>query len=276
MMELPELLVLKKQIEDTLVGKKVAKGKLGNSPHKFVWYNRTHSEFAQLVQHKTIGSPTVKGRWMFIPIQPGYVLALGEYGGKQLYHEEGSDVPEKYHLMLHFTDRSSLSLQIQMWGAIELFNQGEELKRKYVKNMAPDPASPEFTLSYFQNLLNSQKLKGKRSVKSLLTQDQLVPGIGNSILQDILFHAKLHPKHAIQKLDQEQANLLYYSILSTLEKVVKLGGRNDEIDLYGLPGQYKRLLDSGSVGQPCPVCKTLIEKSNYLGGSCYFCPTCQT
>ena len=48
MFELPEVTVLAKQINKTLKGKTIKKGSLGNSPHKFVWYNRTHEEFEEL------------------------------------------------------------------------------------------------------------------------------------------------------------------------------------------------------------------------------------
>lgn len=275
MIELPELIVLKQQIQETLKGKQISQGSLGNSPHKFVWYNRTHEEFAKLTTGKIIGEPTVKGRWLFVPLLPGYVLTFGEWGGKLLYHEKGSKIPPKQHLLLNFTDGSTLSLMIQMWGAVELYRQGEELNRKYVKDMACDPLDPLFTLSYFQSLIESLQPKGKRSVKSLLTQDQLVPGIGNSILQDILFHAKLHPKYPIQKLTPTQIKSLYDTIQEVIHQAISQGGRSDETDLYGQCGHYRRILNSQSVGQPCPVCGAIIEKSSYLGGACYFCPSCQ-
>lgn len=48
MFELPEYVTLAKQINDTLKGKTIQRGQLGNSPHKFVWYNRSHEEFERL------------------------------------------------------------------------------------------------------------------------------------------------------------------------------------------------------------------------------------
>jgi len=36
-----------------------------------------------------------------------------------------------------------------------------------------------------------------------------------------------------------------------------------------------RLMDKNTVGQPCPECAAKIEDMSYLGGTCYFCPTCQ-
>jgi len=34
-------------------------------------------------------------------------------------------------------------------------------------------------------------------------------------------------------------------------------------------------MDSRAAGQPCPACGTPVEKIQYLGGVCYFCPHCQ-
>ena len=98
MFELPEVVTLVRQMNDTLPGKTIRRGQLGNSPHKFVWYNRSHEEFERLTAGKTIGEARAKGRWLFLRLEPGYVLLLGECGGKVLLHPSGSKVPKKHHL----------------------------------------------------------------------------------------------------------------------------------------------------------------------------------
>ena len=85
MFELPEILNLSKQINETLKGKIIQRGNLGNSPHKFVWYNRSPDEFAELSFGKTIGQAYGRGRWMFVPFEPGYLLVLGELGGRYCF-----------------------------------------------------------------------------------------------------------------------------------------------------------------------------------------------
>jgi len=44
MFELPEVVTLARQINEILTGKIIRTGSLGNSPHKFVWYNRRKVE----------------------------------------------------------------------------------------------------------------------------------------------------------------------------------------------------------------------------------------
>jgi len=275
MFELPEIAVLSRQINQTLMGKVIQKGSLGNSPHKFVWYNRTQEEFDQLTRTKTIGETRARGRWMLISIEPGYVLVFGECGGKILYHPAGSKLPAKYHLSLAFEDGSLLTLMTQMWGAMELYERGEECKRQYIRDMRVTPSEPGFTFEYFSGLVDTFSKLEKRSVKGLLTQDQIIPGLGNAIAQDIQFRARLHPRHPIDALDQAQRRDLYEAILQVAADVTVKGGRYDEVDLYGNPGGYVRLMDKKAAGQPCPVCGVRIETIQYLGGSCYFCPQCQ-
>jgi formamidopyrimidine-DNA glycosylase len=275
MFELPEVSTLAAQINANMAGKCITEGMLGNSPHKFVWYNRTHEEFTQLTQGKTIGNAVPRGRWLCISIDPGYVLVLGECGGKILLHPAGRNLPAKYHLALRFTDDSLFTATTQMWGAMELYETGREMERQYIKDMRVTPDSSNFTLSYFNGLLD-ELLKGeKRSVKSLLTQDQIIPGLGNAIAQDIMFNSRLHPRHPLAELYSDQREVLFQAIVDTVRAVTTAGGRNDETDLFGNPGGYRRIMDADAVNRPCPECGGSVLKMQYLGGSCYFCPRCQ-
>ncbi|MCX6033501.1 MAG: hypothetical protein NTV38_00780 [Chloroflexi bacterium] len=275
MFELPEYTTLARQMNEILAGKTILRGTLGNSPHKFVWYNRTNEEFEELTRGKRVGTARVRGRWLTLDLEPGYRLLLGECGGKVLYHTPGKSLPGKYHLSLTFEDGSGLTIMTTMWGAMELFEARQELERQYIKGMRPSPVDPEFTYDYFTALIDELRQGEKRSVKSLLTQDQLIPGLGNAIAQDMMFNARLHPRHSLADLTPSQRRDLYKVITDTTREVIEKGGRNDETDLFGQPGGYVRLMDSHTAGGPCPECGRTVEKMQYLGGACYFCPKCQ-
>lgn len=275
MFELPEYVILAGQMNQTLQGKTIKHGQLGNKPHKFLWYNRSHEEFTQLTEGKTIGKAHAKGRWLFVPCDPGYILLFGECGGKIVYHQPGSKLPKTYHLLITFDDDSSLSAMTQMWGAMELHEKGHVNERELIKDMRPTPRDDDFTLEYFNTLIDELLSGKKRSVKGLLTQDQLIPGLGNAIAQDIMFRARLHPKHDLRDLESEQRQALYEAIRTTVDAVIKQQGRYDEYNLYGEPGKYVRLMDKNAVGRPCSECGKAIEKIQYLGGACYLCSQCQ-
>ncbi len=275
MFEIPEIVTLARQVNDHLAGKQVVAGSLGNSPHKFVWYNRTPEEFAALAAGKTVGQAGAKGRWLIVALEPGYNLVFGEFGGKMLLHPPGVALPAKYHFSLAFADGSALSVMTQMWGAMELFEQGQELQRQYIQGMRTTPLEAGFTPEYLAALVQECLAGEKRSVKGLLTQDQLIPGLGNAIAQDILFNARQHPKLPLAALTPEQTGTLHAAIVNTINEAIRLGGRYDEVDLLGNPGGYVRRMDKEAVGKPCPACGAPVEKIAYLGGACYFCPRCQ-
>ena len=100
MFELPEFQTLAKQIGKELTHKEIKSGHLGNVTHRFVWYNRTPAEFATLTHGRRIGNAHARGKWLFVALEPGYVLVLGECGGKVLYHPASAPRPKKYHLLL--------------------------------------------------------------------------------------------------------------------------------------------------------------------------------
>lgn len=275
MLEISEMLVLRDQIDQELKGKVIREGLLGNSPHKFVWYNRTEAEFKALTAGKTIGAAEVKGRWLFVDLEPGYRLVFGEMGGAILYHPKGSKLPAKYHLLLHFEDGSALSVMIRMWGAIELYLQGEEQARQYIRDMAVTPTDKGFTREYFGKLVETVNAAGTRSVKSILTQEQTIPGLGNSSALEIMYLSGLNPRKSMRDLSSDEITRLFEAILNVVNEIYSSGGRSDETNLYGMPGRYIRKMDAKTAGTPCARCGTTIEKSQYLGGACYYCPQCQ-
>ncbi|MBM4430829.1 MAG: hypothetical protein FJ026_10875 [Chloroflexi bacterium] len=90
-----------------------------------------------------------------------------------------------------------------------------------------------------------------------------------------MYRARLHPRRSLAELDPNQRRALFKAIGSTVQAVIEQGGRYDEVDLFGMPGGYVRLMDKEAAGRPCQACGTTVEKMQYLGGTCYFCPSCQ-
>jgi formamidopyrimidine-DNA glycosylase len=113
------------------------------------------------------------------------------------------------------------------------------------------------------------------SAKAVLATEQRVPGIGNGVLQDILFYAGIHPKRKKSTLTNKEKGELFHSLKSTLKNMTDQGGRDTEKDFLGNSGGYKTILSKNTVNQPCLKCGDLIVKNAYLGGAVYYCPACQ-
>jgi formamidopyrimidine-DNA glycosylase len=273
MIELPEALVLAGQINKLVSGKRVAGLEVAHTPHKLVWYYGKPAEYSGLLVGRTIGRARAFGG--FVEIEAGKATILLGEGVNIRFHASGEPRPEKHQLLFEFKDGSALSLSVQMYGGMGCFRTGE-LENKYYQaaREKPGPLSAGFGKAYFDRLIGDPKVKNL-SLKAFLATEQRIPGLGNGVLQDILFEAKMHPKKKAGTLSRSDIRTLFAALKSTLKSMAAAGGRDTEPDLHGRPGGYKTRLSKNTVNKPCPVCRTAIRKETYLGGSIYYCPKCQ-
>jgi len=274
MIEMPEAVTIAQQMQATLIGKTIQHFSRGVLVHKFLWLSKTAEEYDALLSGSKVTGASSYGRSIFLDMGEASLLWFGELGGRILYHSQGQPIPAKYHLRWDFADGSAMTYTLQMWGFVKLLEEYEVTKEPYAKVGIP-PLSAAFTPERFDQLLEEYPDKTKKGVKGFLVTSQHVNGIGNSYLQDILFKAKIHPARKIPSLGFDERMRLHQAIQGTMAEAIRLGGREDERDLFDHPGGYHRLMGSQSLGQPCPNCGTLIQKIAYLGGACYLCPNCQ-
>jgi formamidopyrimidine-DNA glycosylase len=275
MIEIPEATTIARQINAGLVGKRIADGTRGNSPHKFAFYNHTPEEYAEILKDKRIGQSEINGPLILTAIEPEHTLILGGGGERIIYHTSAATLPAKHQLYLHFSDDTYLTVTVQGWGSAFLLRQSEVPNHPFVNLRNPSPLSDDFTQEYFHGLFAALEPGDSHSIKYFMITKPGVLGIGNGCLQDILWHACLHPRRRAVSLGDGEQQALYTAIRETLRQMVDGGGRDGDNDLFDHPGGYQRILYSKSVGQPCPSCGTPIEKAAYLGGAVYFCPSCQ-
>lgn len=274
MIEMPEAVIIAQQLRETLAGKTLSHFSRGELTHKFLWLSKSPEEYDRTLAGLPITGASSYGRSIYLYTGDVYLLWFGELGGRILFHGEEQALPARYHLRWDFTDGTRLTYNLQMWGFVSLLERSELAGHPYAEVGIP-PLSVRFSMDCFDQMLDEYPEKAKKGIKGFLVTSKHVNGIGNAYLQDILFAAKIRPTRKIPTLSSEERRSLYTSIQDTLADAIRLGGREEERDLFDHPGGYKRLMSSQTVGKPCPVCGTRIEKMAYLGGACYFCPTCQ-
>lgn len=272
MIELPEAKVIAAQIDQTLKGKKITNVIAGHTPHKFAWYFGSPDEYDELLSGKVIGNTQNLGGLIEISVE-NCIILLGD-GVKLRYFSKNEKLPLKHQLLITFDDGSSISSTVQMYGGMWCFKRGENHNPYYeAAKEKPSPYSEAFDEDYFMNLLKS--CAKNLSVKAFLATEQRIPGLGNGVLQDILWNAQLHPKAKINSLSSQQLSVLFSSAKSILKKMAEKGGRDTEKDIFDAEGSYNTIMSSKNVGNPCPACGEIIKKENYLGGSIYYCSNCQ-
>lgn len=275
MIEFPEAATIARQMGVELSGRRVTYCLRGNSPHKFAFYSYSPEGYSQVMTGAQLGDSRVDGKHILIRVGSEHTLVLGDGGEKILLHTSQASLPKKHQLLLGFDDGRWLTVSVQGWGAVLLFNPEELEAYPYLAKPYVDPLGEAFTSEYFEGLFTAVAPDDSRSVKYFIISQPQIHGVGNGYLQDILFRAKIHPRRrAVQVTLPEQHNL-YAAIQLTLKTAAELNGRDSESDLYGQPGLYVPILDKRAKDRPCPVCQTPIIKESYLGGSVYYCPTCQ-
>lgn len=273
MIEIPESYTISQQLNITIKGKTIMNVYANSSPHKFAWYSGDPDNYHALLTGKKIDC--VKAYAGLVEIQAENTRILMCDGVNIRYFESGEKLPNKHQLHIEFEDLSSLVCSVQMYGGLWAFNDGENDNPYYlIAKQKPSPLSDSFDKKYFDKLVSTEA-SGNLSVKAFLATEQRIPGLGNGILQDILYNAKIHPKRKVKTLNQSETDGLFDSIKSTLFEMASKGGRDTEKDLFGCNGGYITFVSKNTVGKPCPVCGTIIIKEAYLGGSIYYCSNCQ-
>ena len=276
MIELPEALTIAAQMNEALKGKRIESCIRGNIPHRFTFYSRPPAEYEAILKDKLIGVVQYHGSAILTSTEPDYVLVLGDGGERILFHQSDKTLPKKHQLLLRFHDGTSLTVTVQGWGNALLLHNADLANHPHVGKDKVSALSDMFTYDHFCGLLRELGEEDQRSVKYFVISKPGIWGVGNGYLQDILFRAKIHPKRRAIDLGEQERQALYEAIVTTLQQATDLGGRDSERDLYNRLGRYSRVLGIKQVGQPCPECRTVIRKVQYLGGASYFCPRCQT
>jgi len=273
MIELPEAIVLAGQINATIKGKRIREAVFGHTPHKLVWYYGNKEYYRELLDQKIIGTAEGYGGMVEMSVD-GAIILIGEGVGLR-FHNKGEPRPQKHQLLIEFDDHTALSGTVQMYGGLGCFKEGT-LDNPYYKaaREKPSPFSVDFNEDYFHSLLDKPGIE-KLSAKAVLATEQRIPGLGNGVLQDILFNAKIHPKRKLSTFSNKDRDTIFTSIKSTLSDMTEQGGRDTEQDLFGKPGGYRTILSKNTANKPCLTCGSLIKKEAYLGGSIYYCEKCQ-
>ena len=271
MIELPEAVVIAQQITETLHGKQITSAVANASPHKFAWYTGDPAEYNNRLAGKVIGKGTGVGG--MIEFEAGNMVL--SVGAPIRYHIAGEKRPKKHQLLLEFQDGTAISSSAQMWGGFFCFPAGGKggFPDYDIAKVRPSPLTDAFDRNYFGTLFNDET--PKLSAKAFLATEQRIPGLGNGVLQDILWTTHIHPKKKMGELSDGEIDAMYKAVKRVLAAMTVLGGRDTERDLFGRPGGYQTILSKNTVDQPCPVCGTLIRKEPYMGGSIYYCAGCQ-
>lgn len=272
MIELPESVTIARQLNQVFRNKTIVAAVAAATPHQFAFYHGSPAEYSFMLTGETVFDVNHMGGYVEIALKRYHIILGEDLIVNCLDHK--TKLPVRHQLLLEFDDGLKLAVTVRMCGDLYVVPAGEYTTVHHLQAHArPCPLTEAFDEPYFETLTTG--LKQNTSIKAFLTTEQRIPGLGNGVLQDILFNAKLNPKTKYKALNTSQKERLFKSIKNTLTAMTAQGGRNTEKDIYDNRGGYYGFLTANTCQKPCPACGNAIVKQAYMGGTVYFCPACQ-
>lgn len=216
-----------------------------------------------------------RGKYLNLHTNNGQRLLLSIAAGGSLFYGKTKENADRVSdVEIQFEDHNSLYFTGARQGMFYVYTAKEAGAK--LKDLGPEATDRKLTEEQFIKLY-----KGRRSsLKTALTNQNLVAGIGSYYADEIAFTAGLLPSAKVQELEDEALSRLYVAMQTVLEEAIQTGGH-----LVGQPLTATDSLTGGfhelrrvyeREGEPSVrSAKDLIVKTEVSGKKAYYCPATQ-
>ena len=205
MPELPDLEVFSHNLNKKLAGKKIKKVTVLQTKKLKV----SVATLKKQLEKKTVRTIYRSGKELFIECDDGTVLGLHlMLRGKLEWFTKKN--PHKFTIMeLLFDDGAGLAVTDPQRQATPTLNPEED--------DVPDALSKKVNAAFLQQLLQ----QSNKPVKTVLTEQSLIRGIGNAYADEILYHARIAPLSISKKIPTAAIKVLARSVKTVLKNAQK-------------------------------------------------------
>jgi formamidopyrimidine-DNA glycosylase len=201
--------------------------------------------------------------------QPGVILHMhfGMTGDLNYYHAS-LDRPRFARIVFSFTNGFNLGFlcprKFERVGLIDDIDTF--LKRKKI--------GPDGLMIHLQELAAKLRVK-KAFIKPVLLDQSIVAGLGNWIVDEVLFQASVHPEQRANTLTDDQITRIHDAIGLVLNTAIRY-----EATYRDFPNDFlihvrewdNSPYDDVEAHKYCPRCGSRIERSTVGGRTTFFCP----
>ncbi len=139
-----------------------------------------------------------------------------------------------------------------------------------IAGLGIDPLDPTFDSGTLLGLLSH----ATGTIKSALTTQSLVAGVGNAYSDEVLHAARISPFKPAGHLSSSEVTALHTALVDILRSAVaELSGLGGNA-LKG--GKRSAMRVHGRTGSACPVCGDTICEVSFATRALQYCPRCQT
>jgi formamidopyrimidine-DNA glycosylase len=279
--ELPEVEVMRRDLEKDVVGRKVAESEVRPSRNamRVIRRHAQRKEFTDRLLGRKFTKAERRGKYVLLHMDNGDVLVT-HFGmsGQFLRGNKRVALPAHTHVVITFQQGGDLRyVDPRTFGEMFVATSDELGKVKELQHIAIDPLDHVFTWNAFGAALAQRATK----MKQLLMDQKFVSGLGNIYSDEVLFTAGLRYDRMSDSLSSQEVRRLYRAMQEVLQEAIRFRGTtlDDEayVDLFGKPGEFQgELKVYGRTGLPCRRCRTPIQAVKIAGRNSYFCPQCQS
>ncbi|MCD2193261.1 Fpg/Nei family DNA glycosylase [Actinomycetospora endophytica] len=216
------------------------------------------------------------GKFLDVQLDGLHVVVHLSRAGWLRWHEQASTTPPK-------PGKGPLEMRVHLDAVggpgFDLTEAGTQ--KRLAVYVVTDPATVPGIASLGPDALTLSRealaglLRGASSrLKTLLTDQRVLAGIGNAYSDEILHVARLSPFAMSNKLDDEAIDRLHAAMISVLTDAVDRAVGQDAALLKGEKRSGMRV--HARTGLPCPVCGDVVREVSYAERSFQYCATCQT
>ena len=272
MPELPEVETIKRDLEQSILGKKI---------HDVIVYdslvvNGPPKQFINHLKGKIIKSVSRRSKALIIHFETEEYLVVHLKMTGQLILGDNLRETQKLKdtkVVFHLSDGTCINYNDQRrFGLLSFVKSLDTIG--YFQNLGPEPLTGDFNADWLK-----ENLKKRNSpIKPLLMNQQFVSGIGNIYASEILFEAGINPKKQAGRLKDKDIKSLYSATRKVLQEAIELRGSSmrNYRDASGQKGDFiNRINVYAREGEDCPSCAKPINKIVQAGRSTFYCKKCQ-
>lgn len=255
MPELPDVEVIKSELETTAVNKKIASVNVLDEGI----IDGSGNSFQARLKDQTFKSVSRYGKYIFVKLDREETLLL-HFGmtGKLNYYKDEEETAKYARVVFNFKNGYKLAYSNKRkLGKVSLIGKPEDFVKE--QGLGPDADAEDFKWEDFKKALEGRRGK----IKSVLMNQNIMAGIGNVYSDEILFQAGILPFAKVDKLDEAELKKIYDTMKTVFKKAVKAESKGK------FPKEFLKPIRNE--GEDCPICGGKIQREKISGRSSYYC-----
>lgn len=261
MPELPDVAVFKKYMDRTALHQKIDQTRVFDD---YVIKDVTKQTVQRRLSGHTFESTRRHGKHLFAEIgnDGGWLELHFGMTGYLRYSGDKEALPDETRLRFDFENGKHLAYACRRkLGQVRIVNDLDQFLDD--QKLGPD-ALDEVDAETFLDRVGQRS----GSIKTTLTNQKVLAGLGNIYTDEILFQAGVHPQSDVSDIDEDDLRDLHEKMKEVLTAAIRAKADPEE-----MPSNF--LLPHRTEGNDCPQCGGSIRKIDVGGRSTYLCPKCQ-